>query len=279
MGGGMSNLDFEGSAHSDSGGSKTSLMYIWRRLGEMGHSIPKLVASIGDVCLSSLVGVEHAIPHQPNAFHVFGFDVILDHSLRPWLLEVNSAPALALSSDLDERIKVSLLQDTISLVSPPRFDRRALLSVLERRMKKNQQQYQQKDAAESAASWKEMDDGAREEVYDELQRVLLGTHRGYGEMPEHLGGYTRLCPGTSQYKRILQHRYQAERASLAQYKRDELAGKEQEDRERREGPDRIAPQPPTPPPGVPLSTTIAAVKGALKWRQKKSALTNSKQGR
>ena len=33
--------------------------------------------------------VHDAIPHQPNAFELFGFDILIDAQLRPWLIEVS----------------------------------------------------------------------------------------------------------------------------------------------------------------------------------------------
>ncbi len=50
-----------------------------------------------------------------NSFELFGYDIIFDDSLRPWLLEVNSSPSMAREFPIDERIKGKLLYDTIRL--------------------------------------------------------------------------------------------------------------------------------------------------------------------
>jgi hypothetical protein len=44
-----------------------------------------------------------------NCFEVFGFDVLLDDDLHPWILEVNFSPSLACDSPLDMRVKSSAL--------------------------------------------------------------------------------------------------------------------------------------------------------------------------
>ena len=49
------------------------------------------------------------------AFEIFGFDVILDANLKPVLLEVNTLPSLSSSSELDKRIKTSLMCDAFNL--------------------------------------------------------------------------------------------------------------------------------------------------------------------
>jgi tubulin polyglutamylase TTLL4 len=40
--------------------------------------------------------------HKNTCFEIYGFDVILDHALRPWLLEVNVLPSLSSSSPYDK---------------------------------------------------------------------------------------------------------------------------------------------------------------------------------
>jgi hypothetical protein len=47
---------------------------------------------------------------------LFGFDIILDEDLKPWILEVNLSPSLAFDSPLDFHIKSNLLVDTFNLV-------------------------------------------------------------------------------------------------------------------------------------------------------------------
>ena len=47
---------------------------------------------------------------------MFGFDIILDSDLKPWILEVNLSPSLAFDSPLDFHIKSNLLVDTFNLV-------------------------------------------------------------------------------------------------------------------------------------------------------------------
>eukprot|EP00392_Amoebophrya_sp_AT5.2_P011301 g11376.t1 len=55
-------------------------------------------------------------------FEIYGFDVLLDANLKPWLLEVNVSPSLSSSSPLDRRIKTMLLADSLTLVGWKPFD-------------------------------------------------------------------------------------------------------------------------------------------------------------
>lgn len=80
---------------------QVSLAYIWDRLQDQGVDVDALWQSIVVLVLKSLVCVEDSIPHQPNGFEVFGYDVIIDQGLRPWLLEVNASPSMARLNQLD----------------------------------------------------------------------------------------------------------------------------------------------------------------------------------
>ena len=64
--------------------------------------------------------------HRNQCFEIYGFDIIIDHKLRPWLLEVNVAPSLSSSSPYDKQVKTMLLCDTLHLVGFQPFDRKLL---------------------------------------------------------------------------------------------------------------------------------------------------------
>ena len=62
--------------------------------------------------------------YRLNCFEVFGFDILLDSDLKPWLVEVNLSPSLSPESPLDMTIKQNLLINTWNLCGIKRFDRR-----------------------------------------------------------------------------------------------------------------------------------------------------------
>ena len=50
-----------------------------------------------------------------NCFELFGFDILIDDKLEPWLLEVNLTPALSCDTPLDQKIKANVVADLLSL--------------------------------------------------------------------------------------------------------------------------------------------------------------------
>ncbi len=46
---------------------------------------------------------------------LFGFDVILDQTLKPWIVEVNISPSLHSTSPLDVNIKGRMIADLLNL--------------------------------------------------------------------------------------------------------------------------------------------------------------------
>ncbi|RKO92073.1 tubulin-tyrosine ligase family-domain-containing protein [Blyttiomyces helicus] len=58
------------------------------------------------IILLTLLPVSPEVPKTPGGcFELYGFDIIIDESMRPWLLEVNLSPALSVESDVDMVIK------------------------------------------------------------------------------------------------------------------------------------------------------------------------------
>jgi hypothetical protein len=50
-------------------------------------------------------------------FELFGFDILLDSNLNPWLMEVNLSPSLHIDSPLDIKIKGELIAECLDLTS------------------------------------------------------------------------------------------------------------------------------------------------------------------
>lgn len=88
---------------------------------------------IYDVVIKSIVSGEHQIlaalkktclHRGANCFELFGYDVLIDSDLKPWLVEINLSPSLACESPLDTTIKSNLIADTLNMVGIRKFDRK-----------------------------------------------------------------------------------------------------------------------------------------------------------
>ncbi|KAJ3321934.1 Tubulin polyglutamylase ttll6 [Blyttiomyces sp. JEL0837] len=52
-----------------------------------------------------------------QCFEILGFDVMLDHKLKPWVLEVNHSPSFNCDSELDTIVKEKVIGDTFELLN------------------------------------------------------------------------------------------------------------------------------------------------------------------
>ena len=50
-------------------------------------------------------------------FEILGFDTLLDESIKPWLIEVNSLASFATDSPLDLKVKTDLITETIQMLN------------------------------------------------------------------------------------------------------------------------------------------------------------------
>lgn len=57
--------------------------------------------------------LKNNVSNRYSCFELFGFDVLLDSDLKPWLLEVNISPSLHSTSSLDLSVKVNALLNNL----------------------------------------------------------------------------------------------------------------------------------------------------------------------
>jgi hypothetical protein len=63
------------------------------------------------------------VPFRNNCFQLFGFDVMIDANLTPWLLEVNMSSSLSCDSPLDQKIKAGMLADLLNLAGVQKLEK------------------------------------------------------------------------------------------------------------------------------------------------------------
>ncbi|KAK9819734.1 hypothetical protein WJX72_001737 [[Myrmecia] bisecta] len=174
------------------GDSKCSLARLWGLLRDRGMSQEALWSRISQLVLVALFAVQDAIPHQPNSFELFGFDVMVDSNLKAWLVEVNSSPSLSTDTPLDREIKGSLMRDLITLVNPLDFDREALLRVLQRDSAAGSKAHG--PASRRPLGRTQSTANRRQTLNDDMTAILRGQlPRAYGEAPQ-CGLFQQLAP-------------------------------------------------------------------------------------
>uniref|UniRef100_A0A3Q3L5U4 Tubulin--tyrosine ligase-like protein 5 n=1 Tax=Mastacembelus armatus TaxID=205130 RepID=A0A3Q3L5U4_9TELE len=105
-------------------GNKWSMSAVLRYLKQEGKDTTLLMKQVEDLIIKAVLSAELHIatackmfvPHKTNCFELYGFDVLIDSNLKPWLLEVNLSPSLACDAPLDLKIKASMIADMFSLV-------------------------------------------------------------------------------------------------------------------------------------------------------------------
>lgn len=72
--------------------------------------------AIDDLFLTCLRAVQPTMTPDRHCFELYGFDVLLDSNLKPWLMEVNGSPSLTADTVVDYKLKHGLLVDTFNVV-------------------------------------------------------------------------------------------------------------------------------------------------------------------
>jgi len=104
-------------------GHKWTLKTLWRHFHANGIDHSVIWEKIKDLMIKTVLSAESNLVnlHQANVasryscFELFGFDILLDSKLKPWLLEVNISPSLHSSSTLDLDVKSPLATEVFNM--------------------------------------------------------------------------------------------------------------------------------------------------------------------
>ncbi|XP_033213213.1 probable tubulin polyglutamylase TTLL2 isoform X1 [Belonocnema kinseyi] len=100
-------------------GCKWTFRQLRRYLAQAGYCDWLLWQQIACIISLTILSQAAGIPRSSNCFEFFGFDVLIDENLKPWLLEVNVSPALSNDCEVDSEVKKPLLHDLFDLLGLP----------------------------------------------------------------------------------------------------------------------------------------------------------------
>ena len=113
-------------------GSKWSLISLKEYLRLNNINIDSLQDKIDDLIIKTVISIESLVfsayemnvPYRTNCFDLMGFDILIDNTLKPILLEVNHSPSLNIDAPIDLKIKGELISDLFTLIGVVPLDQR-----------------------------------------------------------------------------------------------------------------------------------------------------------
>jgi len=122
------NFVFNESSNADDVGHKRSLKAVMKMLESQGHDVKALWSDIRKIIIKTFCSVQPILAHsykschpdEPSnnmCFELLGFDIMLDHKLKPWLIEVNHTPSFTTDTPLDKSIKKNAIKDALKIMN------------------------------------------------------------------------------------------------------------------------------------------------------------------
>lgn len=102
----------------DTGGCKWGIQE-FRQLVMSKHGVAaaeRMFSDMHDLIIHTLLSVQRVIINDKHCFELYGFDLLMDDNLKPWLLEVNASPSLTASTPDDYELKHNLLDDMMTIL-------------------------------------------------------------------------------------------------------------------------------------------------------------------
>ena len=75
----------------------------------------RLFNDIDDLLVHSAKAVQNVMINDRHCFECYGYDLLIDDNLKPWLVEVNASPSLATTTEADKQMKMALIRDVLEV--------------------------------------------------------------------------------------------------------------------------------------------------------------------
>lgn len=125
----------------DSCGNKWSIRALKEYYETQGIDHHKMWKDVEEIIVKTLISCEDIVntktskfmnENHDNCFEFFGFDIMFDDNLKPWLIEVNLLPSLSIPTPIDKKIKLNALGQMFDIVGLHAYNRSKLEEEVER---------------------------------------------------------------------------------------------------------------------------------------------------
>eukprot|EP00242_Pyramimonas_sp_CCMP2087_P013271 CAMPEP_0198219710 /NCGR_PEP_ID=MMETSP1445-20131203/75726_1 /TAXON_ID=36898 /ORGANISM="Pyramimonas sp., Strain CCMP2087" /LENGTH=395 /DNA_ID=CAMNT_0043897223 /DNA_START=218 /DNA_END=1405 /DNA_ORIENTATION=- len=78
-------------------------------------AVDRCFHGIQSLMVNSLRAVQNVMINDKHCFEMYGYDIMLDNDLKPWLIEVNASPSMTADTETDRALKLGLLDDLLTV--------------------------------------------------------------------------------------------------------------------------------------------------------------------
>ena len=100
--------------HGSKWDTQSLRIYFNQRFGDEVSN--KVFTAIQGIILNSLLSVLSSVIPDKHSYELYGYDILIDQDLRPWLIEINASPSLDANTEDDYDMKFSMLNEMLDLV-------------------------------------------------------------------------------------------------------------------------------------------------------------------
>ena len=88
--------------------------YLMGRYNE--EQVNSMFDGIQNIIIKCIYAVQSVIAKDRHCFELYGYDILIDENLKPWLIEINSNASLTASTERDAQTKIKMLDDLLTIV-------------------------------------------------------------------------------------------------------------------------------------------------------------------
>jgi tubulin monoglycylase TTLL3/8 len=69
-----------------------------------------------EIVVAAILGTVDQVSARKGSFEQLGYDMMIDENLNPWLIEVNSSPAMDYSTPITRKLVKMVMEDIVKVV-------------------------------------------------------------------------------------------------------------------------------------------------------------------